>query len=53
MERFAKTVNGEKPLTIFAEHSVLDIWHDFESASERENLASSSQVSLGFKLKVF
>ena len=53
MERFAKIVNGEKPLTIFAERSVLDIWHDFESASERENLASSSQVSLGFKLKVF
>ena len=53
MERFAKIVNGKKPLTIFAERSVLDVWHDFESASERENLASSSQVLSGFKLKVF
>ena len=29
MERSAKIVNGGKPLTIFAEHSILDIWQDF------------------------
>ena len=26
MEHFAKIVNGQKPLTIFTRHSVLDVW---------------------------
>ena len=30
MENFAKIVNGWKPLTIFAKHSILDVWQDSE-----------------------
>ena len=35
MERFAKTVNGFKPLTIFAKHSIWDIWEGSEYAADR------------------
>ena len=31
-ERFAKLVNGFKPVTIFAERSILDIWQGSEYA---------------------
>ena len=34
MERFAKTVDGLKPLTIFTKHSILDVWQDSEYASD-------------------
>ena len=30
MKLFAKTVNGYKPLTIFAESSILDVWQGSE-----------------------
>ena len=33
MERFAKIVNGWKPLTIFAKLSILDVLQGFEYAS--------------------
>ena len=34
MKLFAKTVNGYKPLTIFAESSILDVWQGSEYASD-------------------
>ena len=36
MERFAKIVNGFKPLTIFAKRSILDVWQDTKSISKRK-----------------
>ena len=32
MERFARVVNAFKPLTIFAERSILDVWQGSEYA---------------------
>ena len=37
IERFAKIVNGWKPLTIFAKRSVLDVWHGCNHAFEFTN----------------
>ena len=37
MEVFAKIVNGFLFLTIFAKSSILDVWQDFEFASEANN----------------
>ena len=33
MERFMKIVNGQKPLTIFAKCSILNVWQGSEYAS--------------------
>ena len=30
MERFADVINGFQPLTIFAKHSILDVWQGSE-----------------------
>ena len=37
IERFAKIVNGWKPLTIFAKRSILDVWHGCKYAFEFTN----------------
>ena len=34
MELFAKIVKNEKPFTIFVKSSILDVWQDYEYASE-------------------
>ena len=34
MELFAKIVKNEKPFTIFAKTSILDVWQDPKYASE-------------------
>ena len=34
MERFAKIANGFQPLTIFAKHSILDVWQSSENTHE-------------------
>ena len=33
MERFAKIVNGWKPLTIFGKYFIIDVWQDLKYAS--------------------
>ena len=33
MELFAKIVNGQKPLTFFVKHFILDVWLDSEYGS--------------------
>ena len=33
MERFVEMVNSQKPLTVFEERSILDVWKSFEYGS--------------------
>ena len=47
MERFAKIVNGQKPLTIFAKRSTLDVCQVSQYASENCN-ASSKKTDFNF-----
>ena len=38
MERFAKIINGWKPLIIFAKRSILDVWQNSHYASESQSV---------------
>ena len=53
MERFVKIVNYWKLLTIFAKHSILEVWKISEYASELSQKFSSRLTQQYTGIKVF
>ena len=49
MELFAKIVKNEKPFTIFAKTSILDVWQGSEYASELASKVKAVSVLNQFK----
>ena len=46
MERFAKIVNGEKPLTIFEKRTILDVWQVLSTSLILLNFCSKLSLQI-------